>query len=60
MLKVYLDYAIQILKAILLFTLILLVREWTTDGIQLYSSFIDVYHNDLNDLDGITIYLDNK
>ena len=56
MLKVYLDYAIQILKAILLFTLILLVREWTTDGIQLYSSFIDVYHNDLNDLDGITIY----
>ena len=56
MLKVYLDYAIQILKAILLFTLILLVREWTTEGIQLYSSFIDVYHNDLNDLDGITIY----
>ena len=56
MLKERLGYLNQILKAILLFTLILLVREWTTEGIQLYSSFIDVYHNDLNDLDGITIY----
>ena len=56
MLKVYLDYAIQILKAILLFTLILLVREWTTNGFQLDANYVDVWHNNLSDIDGVTIY----
>tara|TARA_R110002020_G_C15909524_1_gene741816 strand:- start:186 stop:362 length:177 start_codon:yes stop_codon:yes gene_type:complete len=56
MLEERLKYLNQILKAILLFTLILLVREITTEGIYVHHSTLDIYHNNLDDLDEITIY----